>query len=40
MPADGSTEDKRTAVDKGGKQMRKVKYTKPKVLGGSSVHPC
>jgi hypothetical protein len=24
----------------GGSQMRKIKYVKPGVVGGSSVHPC
>ena len=24
----------------GGWQMRKIKYVKPGVVGGSSVHPC
>jgi hypothetical protein len=40
MPTDGETAGTLTRVDNGRKQMRKVKYTKPKVLGGSSVHPC
>jgi hypothetical protein len=27
-------------IAEGGRDMRKVKYVKPGVVGGSSVHPC
>jgi hypothetical protein len=37
VPAD---EDERTADNRKGGDMKKVKYTKPMVVKGSSVHPC